>query len=113
MATPQPAAWTRIPQPVGGLKRGGNRATPAADGAISRLKRWLIGTCNRPPTDPTRYLGEFCFRAEFRKDPETAFWTLLGLAMGREASDRSNTMVLSPSSIQAMVSQTASSADLP
>ena len=71
--------WTRIPHPVGGLKRGGNRATPAADGAISRFKRWLVGTYNKPPIDLARYLGEFCFRSEFRKDPETAFWTLLGL----------------------------------
>lgn len=81
--------WTRIPHPAGGLKRGGNRATPAADGAISRFKRWLIGTYNKPPTDLTRYLGEFCFRTEFRKDPETAFWTLLGLVLGRQGSDQS------------------------
>lgn len=73
--------WTRIPHPVGGLKRGGNRATPAADGAISHFKRWLIGTYNKPPTDLRRYLGEFCFRAEFRNDPQTAFETLLGLAV--------------------------------
>ena len=71
--------WTRIPHPVGGLKRGGNRATPAADGAISRFKRWLVATYNKPPTDLARYLGKFCFRSEFRKDPETALWTLLGL----------------------------------
>jgi len=70
---------TRIPHPAGGLKRGGNRATPAADGAISRFKRWLVATYNKPPTDLARYLGEFCFRSEFRKDPETAFWTLLRL----------------------------------
>ena len=74
-------AWTRIPHPVGGLKRGGNRATPAADGVISRYKRWLVGTYNKPPTDFTRYLGEFCFRAEFRDDPPRAFETLLGLAV--------------------------------
>ena len=54
--------WIRIPHPVGGLKRGGNRATPNADGAISLFKRWLIGTYNKPPKDLTRYLGEFCFR---------------------------------------------------
>lgn len=81
---PLPAAgyrWTRVPHPVGGLKRGGNRATPAADGAISLFKRWLVGTYKKPPADLTRYLGEFCFRTEFRKDPETAFWTLLGLAV--------------------------------
>jgi transposase-like protein len=78
--------WTRIPHPVGGLKRGGNRATPAvlaADGAISRFKWWLVGTYNKPPMDLSRYLGEFCFRSEFHEDPETAFWTLLGLAVRR------------------------------
>jgi transposase-like protein len=74
--------WTRIPHPRGGLARGGaNRATPAADGATSRFKRWLTGTYNKPPADLTRYLGEFCFRSEFRGDPETAFSTLLGLAV--------------------------------
>jgi transposase-like protein len=73
--------WTRVPHPRGGLKRGGDRATPAADGAISLFKRWLVGTYNKPPANLTRYLGEFCFRSEFRKDPETAFWTLLGLAV--------------------------------
>jgi transposase-like protein len=79
--------WTRIPHPVGGLKRGGNRATPAADGAISRFKRWLIGTYNKPPRDLTRYLGEFCFRSEFRNDPQAAFETLLGLAVRSCTSD--------------------------
>lgn len=81
---------TRVPHPRGGLKRGGIRATPAADGAISRFKRWLIGTYNKPPADLTRYLGEFCFRSEFRGDPEGAFTTLLGLAVrdrARSASD--------------------------
>lgn len=82
-------SWTRIPHPVGGLKHGGNRATPAADGAISRFKRWLIGTYNKPPVDLTRYLGEFCFRTEFRNEPETAFSTLLGLAMLTSTTHRS------------------------
>lgn len=74
--------WTRVPHPRGGLARGGsNRATPAADGATSRFKRWLLGTYNKPPADLTRYLGEFCFRSEFGNDPEAAFSTLLGLAV--------------------------------
>jgi hypothetical protein len=71
--------WTHIPHPVAGLRRGGNRATPAADGAISRFKRWLVATYDKPPTDLACSLGESCFRSEFPKDPETAFWTLLGL----------------------------------
>lgn len=76
--------WTRIPHPRGGLERGGvSRATPAADGTTSRFKRWLTGTYNKPPADLTRYLGEFCFRSEFRNDPEAAFSTLLGLAVRR------------------------------
>lgn len=74
--------WTRVAHPRGGLARGGaNRATPAADGTTSRFKRWLIGTYNKPPADLTRYLGEFCFRSEFRNDPEGAFSTLLGLVV--------------------------------
>lgn len=73
--------WVRIPHPVGGLKKGENRATPAADGAISLFKRWLIGTYNKPPKDLTRYLGEFCFRSEFRNRPDVAFSTLLGLTV--------------------------------
>lgn len=75
--------WSRVPHPRGGMVRGGaNRATPAADGATSRFKRWLTGTYNKPPADLTRYLGEFCcFRAEFRNDPGAAFATLLGLAI--------------------------------
>lgn len=74
--------WTRQPHPRGGLARGGmNRATPAADGTTSWFKRWLIGTYNKPPVGLARYLGEFCFRSEFRNDPEGAFSTLLGLAV--------------------------------
>jgi transposase-like protein len=73
--------WVRIPHPLGGLKRGENRATPAADGAVSLFKRWLLATYNRPPSDLARYLGEFCFRQEFRRQPESAFSTLLGLAV--------------------------------
>jgi len=79
--------WTRVPHPRGGLARGGaNRATPAADGATSRFKRWLTGTYNKPPADMTRYLGEFCFRSEFRNDPEAAFSSLLGLAVASRVS---------------------------
>jgi hypothetical protein len=77
--------WTRIPHPPGGLKRGAGSATPAADEAISRFKRWLLATYHKPPTDYRPYLDEFCFRSEFRGDPATAFETLLGLAVtGRE-----------------------------
>lgn len=77
--------WTRIPHPPGGLRRGGGRATPAADEATSRFKRWLLATYHKPPTDYRPYLDEFCFRSEFQGDPATAFETLLGLAMtGRE-----------------------------
>ncbi|MEI8334452.1 MAG: IS1595 family transposase [Chloroflexota bacterium] len=74
--------WIRVPHPRGGLARGGaNRATPAADGTTSRFRRWLTGTYNKPPANLTRYLAEFCFRAEYRNDPEGAFSTLLGLAV--------------------------------
>ena len=42
-----------------------------------------VGTLRRGAgdrgTEPPAYLGEFCFRSELRKDPETALWTLLGL----------------------------------
>jgi hypothetical protein len=73
--------WTRVPHPKGGLGRGGlNRAPPAAGGTTSRFERWLSGSCTRPPADLGRCLGEFCFRSEFRNDPDGAFSTLLGLA---------------------------------
>jgi transposase-like protein len=75
-------AWTRIPHPRAGLRRGSaSRATPAADGATSAFKRWLLGTYNKPPADLASYLAEFCFRTEFRGDPEGAFSALLGLTM--------------------------------
>jgi hypothetical protein len=76
-------AWTRIPHPRGGLRHGEGRATPAADGAISRYKRWQLATHHKPPADYAPYLDEFCFRSEFRGDPATAFETLLGLAVSR------------------------------
>lgn len=78
--------WVRLPHPKGGIKRGGNRATPAADGAMSLFKRWLIGIYNKPPRDLTRYLAEFCFRTEFRSAPGSAFSTLLGLSMTSKRS---------------------------
>jgi len=75
--------WRRVPHPAGGLKRGGaGRATPAVDGAISRYKRWLLGTYNKPPADYAPYLGEFAFRSEFRRQPTTAFEALLGQLVG-------------------------------
>jgi hypothetical protein len=73
--------WIRIPHPAGGLERGAGRATPAADGTISRFKRWLLATYHKPPTDYRPYLDEFCFRSEFRGDPAMAFTTLLGLVV--------------------------------
>lgn len=77
--------WTRIPHPAGGLRHGEGRPTPAADGTISHFKRWLLATYHKPPADYAPYLDEFCFRSEFRADPQTAFHTLLGLAVrGRE-----------------------------
>ena len=80
--------WTRIPHPPGGLKRGQGRATPAADGATSRFTRWLLATYRKPPADYRPYLDEFCFRSEFRDDPETAFETLLGLVVRGPAPDQ-------------------------
>lgn len=79
--------WTRIPHPPGGLRHGEGRATPAADGAISRYKRWQLATYHKPPADYAPYLDEFCFRSEFRDDPATAFSTLLGLAVRGPALD--------------------------
>ena len=76
-------AWKRLPHPAGGLRRGAGRATPAADGAISHFKRWLLATYHKPPADYAPYLDEFCFRSEFRGDPATAFTTLLGLAVSQ------------------------------
>lgn len=77
--------WTRVAHPAGGLKRGHGRATPTADGTISRFKRWLLATYHKPPADYRPYLDEFCFRSEFRADPAAAFETMLGLAVrGRE-----------------------------
>jgi transposase-like protein len=76
-------SWRRVPHPMGGLKRGGaGRATPAVDAAISYFRRWLLGTYNKPPADYTPYLAEFCFRAEFRRQPDVAFATLLASAVG-------------------------------
>jgi transposase-like protein len=80
--------WVRIPHPAVGLKGGHGRATPAADGAISRFKRWLLGTYHKPPTDFRPYLDEFCFRSEFRADPASAFATMLGLAVRGHELDR-------------------------
>ena len=78
-------AWKRLPHPAAALGRGAGRATPAADGAISHFKRWLLATYHKPPADYAPYLDEFSFRSEFRDDPQTAFRTLLGLAVrGRE-----------------------------
>ena len=80
--------WTRIPHPRDGLRRGEGRATPAADGAISRYKRWQLATYHKPPADYAPYLDEFCFRSEFRGDPRAAFQTLLGLAVRSRELDR-------------------------
>jgi hypothetical protein len=73
--------WARIPHPPGGLERGHQRAISAADATISRFKSWLLATYHKPPTDYRPYLGEFCFRSEFRTDPGGAFATMLGLAV--------------------------------
>lgn len=83
-------AWTRIPHPRGGLRDGVGRATPAADGAISHYKRWQLATYHKPPADYAPYLDEFCFRSEFRGDPETAFHTLLQLAVRPPALDHAS-----------------------
>ena len=82
-------SWQRVPHPPGGLKSGGaGRATPAVDGAISRFRRWSLGTYNKPPADYGPYLAEFCFRAEFRCQPERAFEALLlGLVRPRASLD--------------------------
>jgi ribosomal protein L37AE/L43A len=84
-------AWTRIPLPSGGLRHGEGRATPSADGAITRYKRWQLATYHKPPVDCAPYLDEFCFRSEFRGDPEAAFSTLLGLAVGAPRLDHART----------------------
>ena len=81
-------AWTRIPHPLGGLKRGHGRATSTADGTISRFKRWLLATYHKPPTDYRPYLDEWCFRSEFRADPSSAFATMLGVAVKDRGLDR-------------------------
>ena len=81
-------AWTRIPHPPGGLKRGHGRATSTADGTIDRFKRWLLATYHKPPTDYRPYLDEWCFRSEFRADPSAAFATMLGLAVKDRGLDR-------------------------
>ena len=88
--------WTRIPHPPGGLRRGGGRATPAADEATSRFKRWLLATYHKPPTDYRPYLDEFCFRSEFQGDPATAFETLLGLAVTGRQLDQTPVAVEPP-----------------
>jgi hypothetical protein len=80
--------WVRIPHPAGGLRCGHGRATPVADGAISRFKRWLLATYHKPPTDYRPYLDEFCFRSEFRADPGSAFATMLGLAVKAQELDQ-------------------------
>lgn len=88
--------WTRIPHPPGGLRHGEGRATPSADGAISRYKRWQLATYHKPPADYAPYLDEFCFRSEFRGDPEAAFSTMLGLAVGAPRLDRRPTAPEAP-----------------
>jgi transposase-like protein len=67
------------------------RATPAADGAISRFRRWLLATYHKPPADHRPYLDEFCFRAEFQADPAAAFATMLGLAVRSHDHGRAQT----------------------
>ena len=62
--------------------------TVETDGAISCYKRWQRATYHKPPADDAPYLDEFCFRSEFRGDPEAAFSTLLGLAVGAPRLDR-------------------------
>ncbi len=96
-------AWTRLPHPATGLKHGAGRATPAADGAISHFKRWLLATYHKPPADYAPYLDEFCFRSEFRGDPQTAFRTLLGLAVGGRELDRTRVALKPPVMTSAVI----------
>lgn len=75
--------WRPVPHPPGGLRKGGaGRATPAVDGAISRYKRWHLGTYNKPPADYAPYLAEFSVRSEFRGHPEAGFEALMRALVG-------------------------------
>jgi len=96
--------WTRIPHPLRGLRHGEGRATPAADGAISHFKRWLLATYHKPPADYAPYLDEFCFRSEFRGDPQTALQTLLGLAVRGREHDHTPVVTQPPSMTSAVIS---------
>jgi len=98
--------WTRIPHPPGGPERGHGGATPAADGTISRFKRWLLATYHKPPADYRPYLDEFCFRSEFQADPSGAFATMLGLAVKDRAPARTSVSHEAPDMTRATTAST-------
>ena len=62
------------------LRKGAKSVVPLVDRAIGNLQQWLIGTYHGVSRGQLQvYLDEFVFRHNRRKQPITAFQTLLGL----------------------------------
>jgi len=69
------------------LRKGAKSAVPLADRAIGNLQQWLIGTYHGVSRAQLQvYLDEFVFRHNRRKQPATAFQTLLVLGTGRKST---------------------------